>query len=104
LSKIDTIKKIDLIDLEKLSLNEKNDLYIKVLSTYQDLNFIDSTDPELFALKISVKEKLLDLAPDSEKENILNSFVFDFKNSIQNNSYESLSSILNIFSNNTQYI
>lgn len=104
LSKIDNIKKLDLIDLETLNIKEKNELYLEVLSTYQDLNFIDSTNEDLFALKISIKEKLLELAPESEKENILNSFVFDFKDSIKNDSYESLNNILNIFSNNTQYI
>jgi hypothetical protein len=43
-NKIDSIKKLNSIDISKLSSDKKNDLYEKLLSNYQDLNFVDSSD------------------------------------------------------------
>lgn len=104
ISKIDNLKNLSYINVDNLSLDKQKELYENLLSSYQDLNFIDSKDWELFDLKISIKEKLLSVAPEVEKENILNSFVYDFKDSLKSSSYESMNNILTIFSDNTDYI
>lgn len=96
--KLQSLLKISWTKLDELSLKDREELYKELLSSYQELNFISSTDREdLFNLKISIKEKLLEVAPDSEKENILNSFLYDFKDSIKNKSYDTLNKMLWIF-------
>lgn len=96
--KLQSLIQISWTKLDNLSQIDKEKLYNDLLSSYQNLNFISSNDNlELFDLKISIKEKLLEVAPDSEKENILNSFLYDFKDSIKNKSYDSLDKIIWIF-------
>lgn len=103
--KLQSLIKISWTKLDNLSLTDKEKLYNDLLSSYQNLNFISSSDnADLFNLKISIKEKLLEIAPDSEKENILNSFLYDFKDSIKNKSYDTLDKIVWIFSKNSTSI
>jgi len=103
--KLQSLIKISWTKLDNLSLTDKEKLYNDLLSSYQNLNFISSSDnADLFDLKISIKEKLLEIAPDSEKENILNSFLYDFKDSIKNKSYDTLDKIVWIFSKNSASI
>ncbi|MDD3145198.1 MAG: FecR domain-containing protein [Candidatus Gracilibacteria bacterium] len=103
--KLQSLIKISGTKLDNLSLTDKEKLYNDLLSSYQNLNFISSSDnADLFNLKISIKEKLLEIAPDSEKENILNSFLYDFKDSIKNKSYDTLDKIVGIFSKNSTSI
>lgn len=96
--KLQSLIKVSWTKLENLSQTDKEKIYNELLSSYQNLNFISSSDnADLFDLKISIKEKLLEIAPDSEKENILNSFLYDFKDSIKNKSYDTLDKIVWIF-------
>ncbi len=104
-SKINYLITLDTSKIESLSIEDRNKLYNEVLSSYQELNFIWSWDDlELFNLKLSFKEKLLDIAPESEKKVILESFVYDLKDSIVTKNYDSLESILTIVNSNSQYI
>jgi len=94
-AKLDNFIKISSTQIDKLSLEEKEVLYKEFLSTYQDLNFIKSSDDkELYDLKLILKEKLLNLAPIEEKKLLMESFVYDLKDSINNKSYDSLEFIL----------
>lgn len=104
-AKLDNFMKLSSKQFDKLSLEEKDLLYKEFLSTYQDLNFIKSTDDkELYDLKLILKEKLLNLAPVEEKKLLMESFVYDLKDSVNNKSYDSLEFILWVFNNNNDLI
>ncbi|MDD3793336.1 MAG: FecR domain-containing protein [Candidatus Gracilibacteria bacterium] len=104
-AKLDNFMKLSSKQFDKLSLEEKDLLYKEFLSTYQDLNFIKSTDDkELYDLKLILKEKLLNLAPVEEKKLLMESFVYDLKDSVNNKSYDSLEFILGVFNNNNDLI
>ncbi len=70
------------IDINKLNLEEKNEVYNKLLSSYQKLNTIDPRDQELFEIKLDVKNTLLKLAPENEKINLLESIKYDVEDMI----------------------
>jgi len=92
-------------DLSNISVEDKDKLYKELLSWYQDLNFISTDDSkELFDLKIWLKEKLLWFSPESEKELLIDSFVYDLKDSISNKDYDWLNQILTVLDNNKDYI
>jgi hypothetical protein len=68
---------ITVID-DNLSAMKKSDLYSSILSKYQELNFSDTDSEDIYVLKVSLKEKLYTLAPDSEKQVWLDSLISDF--------------------------
>lgn len=104
-AKLDMFIKLSSTQIDKLSLEEKDLLYKEFLSTYQDLNFIKSSDDkELYDLKLILKEKLLNLAPIEEKKLLMESFVYDLKDSVNNKSYDSLEFILWVFNENSSLL
>jgi len=104
-AKLDKFIKMSSTQIDKLSLKEKEILYKDFLSTYQDLNFIKSNDDkELYDLKLVLKEKLLNLAPIEEKKLLMESFIYDLKDSVNTKSYDSLEFILGIMNNNINFI
>lgn len=92
-------------ELDWLSLEEKDKMYNEIMSYYQEINFISIEDwKELYDLKIWLKEKLLNISPELEKELLLNSFIYDLKDSIKNKNYDSLNKLFKILWENVDYI
>jgi len=59
---------------------EREKLYAELMSQYQQINFATSSvSEELFNLKISLKEKLIKLTPDSQKSSLLDTLSYDLK-------------------------
>gem|GEM_PF-1784684 len=59
---------------------EREKLYAELMSQYQQINFATSSvSEELFNLKISLKEKLIKLTPDSQKNSLLDTLSYDLK-------------------------
>ena len=104
-SKINNLIALSNTKVDNLSIEDKKELYNELLSSYQELNFIWSEDDtQLFDLKLSVKEKLLNIAPENEKQAIVESFIYDLKDSIGTKSYDSLEWILTVINSNSEYI
>lgn len=72
---------VDFINIQTESLSEikKEELYAGILSKYQELNVVNSDDWILYDIKLSLKEKLYELAPNEEKQAWFNSLISDFK-------------------------
>lgn len=103
--KINKLIAISNTKVDNLSIEDKIELYNELLSSYQELNFIWSEDDrQLFDLKLSIKEKLLNISPETQKQAIVESFIYDLKDSIGTKSYDSLEWILIVINSNSQYI
>jgi hypothetical protein len=64
ISDLDELIKLNSIDVDHPFKNnvDREGVYNLILEDYQKLNFIKSDDPDLFALKMKLKEKLINLA------------------------------------------
>ena len=63
-----------------LTKEQREKLYSEILLKYQDINFVSLVDSEkLFGLKIALKEKLIELAPENSKWWILNTLSYDLQ-------------------------
>lgn len=104
ISKIENLSSFSDLNISELSEEEKLKIYNQLLSSYQEINFISPEDDlSLFDLKVSIKEQLLNIAPETQKEAIIQSFLYDIKETIDTNSYDSLDSILTIINSSSQY-
>lgn len=104
-SKINNLLALSNAKIDDLSIEDKTELYNELLASYQELNFVSSSDgTDLYNLKLSIKEKLLNVAPETQKTAILDSFIYDLKDSISSKSYDSLDWILTIINDNSQYV
>jgi hypothetical protein len=66
--------------IDDLTGAEREKLYAELMSQYQQINFATSSvSEELFNLKISLKEKLIKLTPDSQKSSLLDTLSYDLK-------------------------
>jgi hypothetical protein len=66
--------------IDDLTGAEREKLYAELMSQYQQINFATSSvSEELFNLKISLKEKLIKLTPDSQKNSLLDTLSYDLK-------------------------
>lgn len=92
------------LDIGSLNAEDKKELYNSLLSEYQSLNFINNKDKDLFKTKLEVKEFLIELAPKEEKEKLLKTVVYDFKDILNSGEYNSLEDILWILKNNSSYL
>lgn len=105
---LDSLKKYIQEDIEsfiEIQLIENNkELYSKILAKYQEINFISPEDKELYKLKIWLKQKLVELAPEEQKEILLNSFVFELKDSFKSKNYDDLGTIIKTIWENKQFI
>lgn len=92
------------LNIDSLTNSEKNTFYKEMLSTYQDLYFINSNNEELYKTKLSLKEKLIELAPEWDKKLLLDSLLKDLEETAKNNYYELIDPILEIFVENSNHI
>ena len=101
-----SLKMQNLIDYTKMSVDywtdvEKNEFYKRLLASYQDVNFLWSdSNEQLYEYKIKLKEKLIEFAPEEDKQALLNSYINDFKESVNLNNNEIINSMLEAFIKN----
>ncbi|MFK7779540.1 MAG: FecR domain-containing protein [Candidatus Gracilibacteria bacterium] len=88
-----------LVDSEK-----REELYNELLSDYQKLNFIKSENIELFKTKLEIKDILIKLANNENKNILINSTLYDLKDTIQKKEYSSISAITSILADNKDVI
>ena len=75
------------------------------MSQYQQINFATSSvSEELFNLKISLKEKLIKLTPDSQKSSLLDTLSYDLKDIFNTKNFWSFEWITNILKENEKFI
>ncbi len=103
-SQLKAIEKIWNLKIWDLKNENIEKTYKKILSNYQKLNFISTADwEELFSLKITLKEKLMDLASEGEKSNLAESFFYDFKDIVTSKKFYSFDKITKILIKNKKY-
>ena len=91
--------------IDDLTKEQREKLYTKILSKYQDINFVSLVDSEkLFGLKIALKEKLIELAPENSKWWILNTLSYDLKDIFKKQDFTNFEQITNILIKNEKYI
>lgn len=84
---------------------EREKLYAELMSQYQQINFATSSvSEELFNLKISLKEKLIKLTPDSQKSSLLDTLSYDLKDIFNTKNFWSFEWITNILKENEKFI
>ena len=92
-------------NIDNLTKEQREKLYKIILSSYQDLNFVSLENSEkLFNLKIALKEKLIDLAPDTEKPSLLSTFSYDLKDIFKNKNFWNFEKITDILKENQKYL
>lgn len=86
------------IDVDSVlnNIEEKKELYNKVLYNYQKINFVKSDSPELFQRKLELKETLYILASKENKENIIKNTLYDLSDVLKNDNYSFNDEIINI--------
>lgn len=98
--KLDYFDSLSEINIKELSKEKKDALYNKLLTKYQELNFISPDNYELFSKKLEYKKVLIELAPENDKKSLINNTLYDFKESIKTNNYWNIESIISIFEDN----
>ena len=92
-------------NIDNLTKEQREKLYKTILSSYQDLSFVSLENSEkLFNLKIALKEKLIDLAPDTEKPSLLSTFSYDLKDIFKNKNFWNFEKITDILKENQKYL
>lgn len=92
-------------NIDNLTKEQREKLYKTILSSYQNLNFVSLENSEkLFNLKIALKEKLIDLAPDIEKPSLLSTFSYDLKDIFKNKNFWNFEKITDILKENQKYL
>jgi len=99
---IKELKTIDINNIKKLTLKEKEKLYNELKSQYQKINFLNPND-ELYYSKLKLKQTLIKLAPSKEKTDLLNSSLYDFTDIINFKKYNYLKENLLTFVENIWY-
>ncbi len=79
--------------ITEMSEWEKNTLYDQLISDYQKVHSITSEQTDLFAQKMQIKEVLLQLAPQEEKESLVRSTLYDMDEVLKNKNFDDLQKI-----------
>lgn len=97
--------KIEDIDLVyNLNNDQKEELYNKLLSDYQKIHFIKPDEKDLFEHKIDLKNKLIILAWDENKQRLVENTLYDFNNVIKMKEYENIEDIIFILNKNKELL
>lgn len=83
---------------------KKEELYNKLLWDYQKFNFIKSDDKELFTTKLELKEKLVKLADDKNKNILIENTLYDFKDIISKKEYSNIGLVTWLLSDNKEFL
>lgn len=80
---------------------ERNEFYLRLLASYQDVNFLwNDAREDLYEYKIKLKEKLIEYAPAKDKQILLEWYVEDFKDSINIKNNDLINWMLESFKRN----
>lgn len=92
-------------EIDNLTWEQREKIYKLFLEKYQELNFASlEISPKLFDLKIKLKENLISLAPNTEKESILKTLSYDLEDIFKNKNFESFDWIINILNKNKDFL
>ena len=84
-----------------LSIIKKDELYQRVLSDYQSINFVKTVDADLYDRKTLYKRTLILLSNDTEeKEMLLRSTLLDFQDLIKTKNLDNIWETLSIITDN----
>ncbi len=99
LSKLINIKDLN-IDKILQDNKKRKEVYNEILADYQKLNFIKSDNLELFKKKIELKEALIKLSSDENRDILIKNTFYDFQDIVSSKKYENLDILLPILENN----
>ncbi|MBT3726922.1 hypothetical protein HOG21_04445 [bacterium] len=99
----DKIKNVASIEIKNnLNIEDKKELYNKLLTEYQKLNFAKPNNKELYATKIELKTKLITLSSNEDKKILVNSTLYDFKDILDSRSYAELEKTIKVLYDNKE--
>lgn len=102
---IDSFKEYAWKSINDLTFSQREILYKEFLEKYQELNFIWLKDSEeLFNLKMILKDKLIELTPESWKSLILKTLSYDIQDMIDMKNLWNFELITDILKKNDKYI
>ena len=90
------VSSLDIRDIEWLTETQKKELYNTILTKYQEVHFLSPWD-DLYSYKLELQQKLLSVASDKNRSQILEVSLYDIKDAISEKSYENIESILQNF-------
>ncbi len=91
-------------NISDLTIEKKQELYAEALSEYQKLNFISTWDKKNYINKLKLKEIVIKLSPEKDKENLLITTLYDFKDLAQNDQFTELTRVAWILWENNEYL
>lgn len=83
--------------IRNLNSEEKRKKYRELLSEYQNLHFANSQTPELLDEKIKIKQVLVELADQENKERLMQSTLYDLDEVFKTNNPLSFERIIQMF-------
>jgi len=99
-----SLKLLSKVDIQSLNIKEKQKEYNKLLSEYQKYNFVDSSNEELFKVKLQIKSSLIQLADKENKIGLLKTVVYDINNAISLKKDSLIKNILPILEENKKLL
>lgn len=99
---INTLNKIN--DISNLTSQKKEELYNELLIKYQKINFVKADDIENYWKKIELKKELIALAWEKDKQNLLITTLYDFKDLVKNKQFKNIEKTFSILSENKSYL
>lgn len=100
------LNKFKEINIEPILKDQKarEKLYNQLLTNYQKLNFVKSEDSELFKTKLELKNTLIKLADEKDKNILVKNTLYDFKDALNKWEYTNLNTIITMLYNNKNII
>ncbi len=90
--------------IRSLNSEEKRKKYRELLSEYQNLHFANAQTPELLEEKIKVKQVLVELADEENKELLIKSSLYDLDEVFQTNNPLAFQRIIEMFEAQNQIV
>ncbi len=99
---LDELVKFEKVDLKKALQDEeyRKAKYEELLTEYQKLNFVKSSDWNLFETKMKMKEKLLALSTGEEKNRLVENTLYDLKDVLKSKDNTSINMVMWVLSEN----
>lgn len=91
-------------DLENMNDGQLSTVYNSILSRYQKLNFVSSDDTQNYDTKILYKRLLISLSDTSDKKRLLETTLYDFKDTISTQNISSFNSTLELLNENKEIL
>ena len=102
--KLEYFDSLSEINIDELTKDKKEVLYNELLMKYQQLNFINPDNFELFSKKLEYKKVLIELAWENDKKSLIENTLYDFKETINSKNYQFIESMIPIFEDNLDTI